>query len=132
MKRIVAVVSDLMFAVQIQDTGKRAGLATVMAKSAEQAIELASGSAALVVLDLNASALQPLHVIEVLKTNPATATLPLIAFVPHVQVELKQEAERKGCDVVLARSAFAQNLPELLNRFVVGSVPTPSVKGIEV
>jgi CheY-like chemotaxis protein len=120
-KRIVAVVSDLMFAVQIQDAGKRAGIATVMAKSAEQAIELASDNAALVVLDLNAQPLQPLHVIETLKNDPATEALPLVAFVPHVQLELKQEAERKGCDVVLARSAFAQSLPELLNRFAIAA-----------
>jgi len=34
-----------------------------------------------------------------------------------VQAELKMAAQQKGCDVVLARSAFSQNLPTILRRY---------------
>ena len=34
----------------------------------------------------------------------------------HVQGELKQQAQEAGCDMVLARSAFSQNLPVILKR----------------
>jgi hypothetical protein len=33
-----------------------------------------------------------------------------------VQGELKQQAQEAGCDMVLARSAFSQNLPVILKR----------------
>jgi hypothetical protein len=33
-----------------------------------------------------------------------------------VQVELKQQAQEAGCDMVMARSAFSQNLPQIFKR----------------
>jgi hypothetical protein len=33
-----------------------------------------------------------------------------------VQTELKLEAQESGCDMVVARSVFAQNLPVILKR----------------
>jgi hypothetical protein len=33
-----------------------------------------------------------------------------------VQAELKQQAQEAGCDMVLARSAFSQNLPLIFKR----------------
>jgi hypothetical protein len=33
-----------------------------------------------------------------------------------VQGDLKQKAHEVGCDMVLPRSAFSQNLPQLLRR----------------
>ena len=40
----------------------------------------------------------------------------MIGYVSHVQGELKQAAHEAGCDMVLARSAFSQNLPQILKR----------------
>jgi hypothetical protein len=40
----------------------------------------------------------------------------VIGYLSHVQGELKQKAHEAGCDMVLARSAFSQNLPNLLRR----------------
>jgi hypothetical protein len=40
----------------------------------------------------------------------------VIGFLSHVQGELKQKAHETGCDMVLARSAFSQNLPQILKR----------------
>ena len=37
-------------------------------------------------------------------------------FLSHVQGDLKQKAHEGGCDMVLPRSAFSQNLPQLLRR----------------
>jgi hypothetical protein len=51
-----------------------------------------------------------------LKSDAETKTVRIIGFVSHVQGELKQKAHETGCDMVLARSAFSQNLPMLLKR----------------
>ncbi|MGB7329904.1 MAG: response regulator, partial [Terriglobales bacterium] len=40
----------------------------------------------------------------------------IIGFLSHVQGVLKQKAHEAGCDMVLPRSAFSQNLPQLLRR----------------
>ena len=40
----------------------------------------------------------------------------IIGFLSHIQGELKVKAQEAGCDMVLPRSAFSQNLPQLLRR----------------
>ena len=43
----------------------------------------------------------------------------MVGFVSHVQTELKQRAQEVGCDTVVARSVFAQNLPAILQEALV-------------
>jgi CheY-like chemotaxis protein len=115
-KRIVTVLNDLMFTVKIQEAAKRVGLEPVFVKSGREAIDLADANAAAIILDLNYADAKPLELISDLKGNERTKKIPLIGYVAHVQVELRQAAETRGCDVVVARSAFVQNLPELLRQ----------------
>ena len=116
-KKIIAVLNDLMFTVKIQDAAKRAGLEAVFAKSEDQAIAEARQHPAVVILDLNDKAVNALEVISKLKGDAATATVPLLGYMSHVQVELKRAAEEKGCDSVMPRSAFSARLPEILARY---------------
>jgi CheY-like chemotaxis protein len=116
-KRIVAVVSDLMFTVKIQEAAKRAGVQAVFVKSESEALSEAKQNPALIVLDLHNSALDPLEVIEKLKADETTSNVTVLGYVSHVQTDLKQAAEEKGCDVVMPRSAFSHNLPAILRRY---------------
>jgi CheY-like chemotaxis protein len=116
-RNILAVLSDLMFTVKIQEATKRAGFEPVFVRSQQEAIERARQKPALIILDLNDAAVRPLDLIAELKGDPGTRSLPLVGFVSHVQTELRQAAQEQGCDVVLARSAFSQNLPSLLKRY---------------
>lgn len=112
----VAVLDDLFFTVKILDAAKRAGLAIQFVKSEVDAREQAR-SAAVIILDLNCAAVDPVRLITALKSDPATSAVNLIGYVSHVQGELKQQAQQAGCDMVLARSAFSQSLPQLLKRY---------------
>ena len=116
-KRMIAVVSDLMFTVKIQEAAKRTGLNLTFVKSGAQALAEAKQGAALVILDLNNATANPLEVIEQLKADPATRSISLLGYVSHVQTDLKQAAEARGCDVVMPRSAFSHNLPAILRRY---------------
>jgi len=116
-KKIVAILSDLMFIAKIQEAAKRVGLEAVFVKTEQDALEKAKDNPAVIILDLNANNLEPLDVIEKLKADGATSKISLVGYVSHVQVELKMAAQQKGCDVVLARSAFSQNLPTILRRY---------------
>jgi PleD family two-component response regulator len=116
-KKIVAILSDLMFTVKIQDAAKRVGLEVVFVKDAGTAMEKAKEQPAVIILDLNANNIDALAVIEQLKTTAETSGISLLGYVSHVQADLKMAAQQKGCDVVIARSAFSQNLPALLKRY---------------
>ena len=114
---MVAVLNDLMFTVKIQEAAKRAGLEPVFVKSHDEALAQARQKPALMILDLNAAAIEPLDVIATLKENEETRTIDLVGFVSHVQADLKKAALEKGCNLVIARSAFSQNLPTILRRY---------------
>jgi CheY-like chemotaxis protein len=112
-KRVLAVVEDLLFTVKIADAAKRNGLQAQFVKSEEDAIASATEAPLLVILDLNVNSFNPIHLIGRLKE---IGKAPIIAFVSHVQGELKQQAHDAGADMVMARSAFSTNLPQILKR----------------
>jgi DNA-binding NarL/FixJ family response regulator len=68
----------------------------------------------LVIFDMNNVNAKPLTLIPKLKSKLKKTSV--IGFLSHVQGDLKQKAHEVGCDMVLPRSAFSQNLPQLLRR----------------
>jgi CheY-like chemotaxis protein len=115
--RAVAVLDDLFFTVKILDAAKRAGLAIEFVKSEIDALDKARSAPAVMILGLNFAAIDPVHLITALKADPETKSVNLIGYISHVQGEQKMQAQQAGCDMVLARSAFSQNLPQLLKRY---------------
>lgn len=69
----------------------------------------------LIIFDLNNANAKPLVTIPKLKRELKKGTT-IIGFLSHVQGDLKLKALEAGCDMVLPRSAFSQNLPQLLRR----------------
>jgi len=116
-KKILAVVDDLLFTVKINDAAKRIGLEVEFLKSEKDLLDkVRDEKPMLVILDLNANSIQPVHAIEELKGNAAVKGISIIGFVSHVQGELKQKAQDAGANMVMARSAFSQNLQQILRR----------------
>lgn len=116
-KKIVAVLKDLMFRVKIQEAAKRAGLHAIFVESQADALARAKEKPAVIILDLNHSESDPLETIAKLKSDEAMSKVNLLCYVSHVQADLKRAAQEKGCDTVLARSAFSQNLINILARY---------------
>ena len=114
-KKVLAVVEDLFFTVKINESAKRAGVPVAFVKSQRDALDQAQ-AASLIILDLNFASIDPLDLIRKLKADPTLNKIQLLAYVSHVQGDLKQSAQEAGCDMVLARSAFSQNLLQLLTR----------------
>ena len=115
-KRILAVVSDLFFSVKLTEAAKRCGLALEFVKDPEELLEKAKEKPTLIVFDLNFDAAEPLKLIAKLKGHATTKGISLLGYLSHVQGELKQSAQEAGCDMVLARSAFSQNLTQIFKR----------------
>ena len=115
-RKILAVVDDLFFTVKINESAKRAGLPIEFVKSQQDALDQAKAHPAVIILDLNCTSVDPLRLIEKLKADADLKGISVIGYVSHVQGELKQKAHEAGCDMVLARSAFSQNLQQSLKR----------------
>jgi CheY-like chemotaxis protein len=115
-KRILAVLDDLFFTVKINESAKRAGLPVEFIKSERDVLEKARTHPALIIIDLNYAGIDSLKLVQDLKAAEDTKTVRLLGYLSHVQGELKQKAQEAGCNMVLARSAFSQNLPQILKR----------------
>ncbi|HEX8984699.1 MAG TPA: response regulator [Bryobacteraceae bacterium] len=116
-KKVLAAVEDLFFTVKISDAAKRAGLLVEFVKSDKALLEkVVEEKPSLIIFDLNFNAMQPLKLMHRLKADPEFKSISLIAYLSHVQGELKQKAHETGCDMVLARSALSQNLPMIMKR----------------
>ena len=115
MAKILAVLDDLFFMVKINEAAKRAGTAVEFVKSEVDVLEKAKEQPSLVIVDLNFAGVDPLALVAKLKTGePKPGSI--VGYLSHVQGELKQRAQEAGYDMVLARSAFSQNLPQILKR----------------
>jgi len=115
-KRVLAVVNDLFFSVKLTDAAKRTGLNLEFVKESAQLLEKAKDRPNLIIFDLNFEAIEPLKLIGELKGSSDTKSISLIGYLSHVQGELKQQAQEAGCDMVLARSAFSQNMSQIFKR----------------
>jgi CheY-like chemotaxis protein len=115
-KKILAVMTDLFFSAKILDIAKKLGMTVEFLKDREIVLEKVKARPALVIFDLNCEAADPIGIIRQIKGDPATKRISTIGFVSHVQTDLKITAQDSGCDMVVARSVFAQNLPMILKR----------------
>ena len=113
---IVAFIDDLFFMAKVQETARKLNVKVNFVKSEKDVLPLAGGEKpALIIIDLNHHTVKPLVVIPKLKAKFKKET-NIIGFLSHLQGELKVKAQEAGCDMVLPRSAFSQNLPQLLRR----------------
>jgi hypothetical protein len=117
--RIFAFVDDLFFMAKIQETARKLNVRVEFLKSDKELTERlkqnGEGPPSLLIFDLNNAGAKPLTVIPKLKAKLKKGT-SIIGFLSHVQGDLKLKAHEAGCDMVLPRSAFSQNLPQLLRR----------------
>jgi PleD family two-component response regulator len=115
-KTVLAVVNDLFFSVKISDAAKRAGMPVEFIKDEKEVIAKAKTRPTLIIFDLNFADVQPLKLISELKSGSDFKGISVIGYLSHVQADLKLQAQEAGCDMVMARSAFSQNLPQILKR----------------
>jgi CheY-like chemotaxis protein len=110
----IALVDDVFFLAKIQETAKAVGARVVALSSRSTLAAIAEAQPRAILLDLNSRGIIALEWIRALKAEPLTRSLRIVAFVSHVQGELISEARAAGCDSVMSRSAFTQQLPNLL------------------
>ncbi|OFW27837.1 MAG: hypothetical protein A3H97_23570 [Acidobacteria bacterium RIFCSPLOWO2_02_FULL_65_29] len=114
---ILALVDDLMFASKIRAAANQLGVTVAFARSSADALaEMRKHAPALLILDLNNPRTDPLGAVASMKADPTLAAIPTVGFGSHVQTEVIEAARLAGVGEVMARSAFAGRLPEILAR----------------
>ena len=118
----IALIDDLFFLAKVRETAKHTGITLETAANGEQLLIAAAASpAALILVDLNARQ-GALDAVEQLCAASGPARLPdgpgnprrVIAFLSHVQTDLAERARSAGCQDVMPRSKFTQNLSQIL------------------
>jgi hypothetical protein len=118
--RIYCFIEDLFFLAKIQEAARKIGVKVAFVKADKDIVsrlaDVPEGSRpSLIVFDLNNVSAKPLTLIPRLKSKMKRGT-SVIGFLSHLQGDLKAKAMEAGCDMVMPRSAFSQNLPNLLRR----------------
>jgi hypothetical protein len=120
---IYLFIEDLFLTAKINEAARKLGVKVAFVKNEKEALaELVSGDdenkPSLIVFDLNNANAKPLTTIPKIKTK-LKRTVSIVGFLSHLQGDLKAKAVEAGCDVVMPRAAFSQNLPNLLRRYGV-------------
>lgn len=112
---VLVAVDDFLFRSKIRTTGKQAGVELVFAQSSQDVLDQVRAlNPPLVIFDLNSSKLEPMTTIAAIKQDPALAGVRTLGFVSHVDADAIGAARQAGTDQVMARSAFAAQLAEIL------------------
>jgi len=110
--RVVAVVADLFFKSKIRETASQVGATLAFVSTLNDlARELAAGDVTLVVIDLGIRTIDPTSAIEAAMSSPGVRT---VGYVSHVDDGARSRARAAGCEVILAKSAFSNDLPRIL------------------
>jgi DNA-binding NarL/FixJ family response regulator len=112
MGRVVALMDDLFFQMKVAETAKHLGVELKVASNADALLALLESAPKLVIVDLNARS-QPIQAIE--RVRAGKNSVRVVGFLSHVQTELAGQAKAAGCDEVMPRSSFTQNLAAILS-----------------
>lgn len=119
--RIYVLIDDLFFLAKIQEVSRKLNVKVEFFKTEKDIADKVASNGneeqqpSLIIVDLNSNSIKPLPTVSKLRAKFKKST-SIVGFVSHVQGDLKVKAQEAGCDVVMPRSAFSQNLPNILRR----------------
>jgi CheY-like chemotaxis protein len=125
-RKVLVLVDDLFWKTKIDHAVRSAQAATpvFLSDPAELSGTADAETTCAVLVDL-AMRKEPFEAIASLKKKPKTKHIPVIGYHEHVRKDLKEKAEKAGCDQVLPRSTFSQNLADLVLKYALpGGVKT--------
>lgn len=138
---IVGFVSDLMFAVRIENAAREKGLGVEWIAAADDLVatieesdenrpgeplsgragtmftRLAEWQPVLVIFDLANDEIPWRRWIAAIKSSPATRRIPIVCYGPHVAEETLATARSLGADLVVPRSRFSSNLGQIITDY---------------
>jgi predicted metal-dependent hydrolase len=143
---VLTLISDLFFSVQVADVLRALGYAhrgiergselepdsgagagreqsgpflgePLAGRGAVFVARLAEWRPVLVIVELSSRSIPWSEWVAALKSSPATRRIPVLAFGPHTDLDLRAQALDAGCDIVVAKSRLVTGLPELVEKY---------------
>jgi CheY-like chemotaxis protein len=112
---VLVAVDDLLFSSKIRATAKQLAVDITFARTPDEILSQARAlRPSLIVFDVNSQKSDPINTVAALKADERLRDIPTTGFVSHVNTALILAARQAGMDEVMARSAFAANLPQIL------------------
>jgi CheY-like chemotaxis protein len=117
---------DMLFTSRVTGTARSLGLTVKVARNVEIVHNLAKQqSPSCVIIDLANPGLNIRELID--KVRETCASMPrLIAYGSHVDATTLKAARDAGCDLVLPRSKFVEDLPNELATWMKVNPPSPN------
>jgi CheY-like chemotaxis protein len=115
-RSVLAAVEDLLFRSKISETANALGVEAAFPRNPKKLLDaLRAAPPDLLVVDLNSARFGPLELLRTVKSDDGLRSVTTVGFLSHVQGDLALAAREAGCDRVMARSAFVENLPRVLS-----------------
>jgi CheY-like chemotaxis protein len=115
--RILAVGDDLLVSSRIVEAAKRIGARVETTSSGDETIaRMADDDPYVIVVDLGMAGLD----LDAIAAAARGRGIPVVAFYPHVDVELRRSARRAGIEHVYARSRFLRETSVILRERLGG------------
>ena len=112
---VLVAVDDLLFSSKIRATAKQLAVDITFARTPDEILSQARAlRPSLIVFDVNSQKSDPINTVAALKADEGLRDIPTTGFVSHVNTALILAARQAGMDEVMARSAFAANIPQIL------------------
>lgn len=109
---------DLMFGSRVAAAARQLGVSVIVAGTAPQLAEKRPDDVRLVMIDLFGSQGDDLAAIVNTLSDTAGDRPHVVAYGPHVDEALLESARQAGCDEVLTRGQFHQQMPEILAKWL--------------
>lgn len=111
MAHVIAAIPDVFFRAKVLEAAKTLSVPVDVARDADELLQqVRTEKPRLILMDLQAKALQPLD------TMIALEGIPVVGYLAHEEVELRDQALAAGCGEVLTKGQFSASLPALLRR----------------
>ena len=130
-RTVLAAVNDVFFYTKLRDALKSQGYTLEKARAQEDVLTKAHAlKPAAIVLNINDESLDAFKALEALKSDEASKSIPILAFVNHDEVDNWKRAQRLGVSKIVSRNEFSSKTLALLQEIMMptGKGPRPPDK----
>ena len=116
-KTVYAILDDLFFSSKIKNSIKDLDINLSIIKSSEEfQIRIKEQKPNLIIIDLASKKIKTEQIIKELKNDQELKEIFCIGYLPHVEKELMEKFKELGCDLVIPRSRFSNEINELIQK----------------
>ncbi len=114
-KKILIVEDDLDVIDLLLSQVKALGYDSIVASDGLQAVDLATSQLPhLILMDINMPEMDGLEATRLIRQNPQTRSIPILAITAGVSIGIKEECSQAGCDDFMAKPfTYEQLIPRI-------------------